>query len=76
MNKTNIFDDWDFNSNSESETPPEKKIVTSICNCARCGQNHENLIFYKFTRPSGEYTHYAYCPTNGEPILMKIILTS
>ncbi len=46
---------------------------TLVRNCARCGQDHE-VFFNKFTIcPRGEHTHFAICPTNGEPILMHIV---
>lgn len=51
-------------------------IVTSIVGCARCwGEGHKNLTFRKLEHPvddpTGEYTHWAPCPTNGEPILLR-----
>lgn len=48
----------------------------SVRGCARCGQNHDNLEFHPLTRAmsdsEGQWTHWAACPTNGEPILMKV----
>jgi hypothetical protein len=47
--------------------------------CARCGEDHEGLEFKLFTHVvddmDGPWTHWALCPTNGEPILMKIVST-
>ena len=45
--------------------------MTTIRNCARCGQDHE-LEFRRFQRPMQRtgYTHWATCPTTGEPIIM------
>jgi hypothetical protein len=57
-------------------------IFVPVFNCARCGSNHPNKVaFWKLTRPVCEWvdqntpgktvaTHFAYCPTTGEPILM------
>ncbi len=47
----------------------------NIKNCARCKDNHNQLFFKKFTINEDNlgYSHFAFCPTNGEPILMKII---
>lgn len=53
------------------------KFYMDIENCVRCGENHKNVKFLKFTRPHHEdetnttTTHYAYCPSNGEPIQLK-----
>lgn len=43
--------------------------------CARCdGEGHPQITFQPLTHPLelGEFklTHWAPCPTNGEPILM------
>ena len=46
--------------------------VQRIVGCARCGQTHRDLSFHKLARPCGDLTHWAPCPTNGEPILMQI----
>ncbi len=47
----------------------------SIKRCARCHKNHNSLNFtmltFSFEDDLG-YTHWAKCPTNGEPILMKV----
>jgi hypothetical protein len=45
-------------------------FVKELRGCARCGQVHFNLRFDELTFPCGEYTHWAQCPSNGEPILM------
>lgn len=58
---------------------PMKTItIQKIGNCARCDGTHENLVATRLTRPVLEdepsefvlYTHWAPCPTNGEPILV------
>lgn len=48
-----------------------------IRDCARCGQDHEQLEFKSLTRPveyHGEsiYQLWALCPVSGEPILMRV----
>jgi hypothetical protein len=54
-------------------------ITMSIRGCARChGDGHADLTFEPFTHPfeapdGWTATHWAPCPTNGEPILMAII---
>ena len=38
--------------------------------CARCGRNHKNLVFKRLTRSQGEWTHWAMCPRNKQPIML------
>jgi len=59
-----------INAKFQSQDGP----LTKIKNCARCGQSHE-VRFKKLTRPMQEAgnTHWAPCPTNGEPIMMRIV---
>ncbi len=51
--------------------------MTLVRGCARCGGVHE-VDFKRLTNPIEAvdhdevvYTHWAPCPTNGEPILMR-----
>jgi hypothetical protein len=46
---------------------------TTITGCARCGQEHKNILVKRLTHPIGEYKWFAICPDNNEPILVKII---
>lgn len=62
-----------------ANTDQDSKIeVSGIESCARCGGNHEQSVwFFKFTYPIQDsdgtmWTHWAVCPTNGEPILAKM----
>lgn len=59
---------------------PERLDYTmkvSIQYCARCGQDHDGLEFQLLTHPmndsDGIRNYWAPCPTNGEPILMRIL---
>ena len=51
-----------------------------LTNCARCGGDHLDLSYRTFARPVpegdglGDWTHWALCPTNGEPILIRMIV--
>lgn len=53
--------------------------VKKVSNCARCGEDHENMTFAQLERPMTPddvsppitWTHWAPCPTNGQPILMR-----
>lgn len=53
---------------------PDDEVTFDLVGCARCdGDGHPNLTFKKFKLPAGEndeWTHWATCPTTGEPILM------
>lgn len=50
--------------------------IRDITGCARChGDGHEQITFTPLTHPYVEdsglvMTHWAPCPTNGEPILL------
>ena len=46
---------------------------TSFDACARCGERHQDLRFNPLTYPADEWTHWAPCPTNGEPIMLCIL---
>ena len=48
-------------------------IVTNVRGCARCGDNHELVGFRPLTNPCVGLTHWAPCPTNGEPIMLAIV---
>lgn len=53
----------------------------TIIGCARCGGRHENIVLRPLARPFAppeagglEWTHWAPCPTNGDPILNMVIV--
>lgn len=65
---------------------PKKIPGVNIIHCARCGENHDGLDFLPFTEPVEydpvskvilhceiQFTHWALCPTTGEPILMQVL---
>jgi len=47
----------------------ENSASINLPNCGRCGQPHDALKVYPLTIPSSHFTHYAFCPTNGEPVM-------
>lgn len=52
-----------------------KRVTVDVKRCARCGKDHKQLSFTSLTsliRRGSRYTHWAPCPTNGEPILMIV----
>lgn len=44
---------------------------TAVVGCARCGKDHVGVLFMKLDRPMKGSTHWAPCPTNGQPILLR-----
>ncbi len=47
--------------------------IEKLANCARCGFDHDKPITFKMLkRPMGDFTHWAPCPNNGDPIILKI----
>jgi hypothetical protein len=60
----------------EAETLADS-FVQSITGCARCdGDGHADVTWLPLTHPiedsDGVWTHWAPCPTNGQPILMQV----
>lgn len=49
-------------------------FLKKIIHCARCGGDHENVDTKPFAQPFrlgvDTWTHWAPCPTNGDPILV------
>lgn len=50
-------------------------VTTTVEGCARCGEDHEGLLFLAFDAPVDEFTHWALCPKVGQPILLHITTT-
>lgn len=46
------------------------KLSMTVRGCARCNEDHEQLVFLKLGQPCQEWTHWAVCPTTNEPILL------
>ena len=45
-----------------------------IKSCARCGKDHEQVLFVKFLRnPVPGFTRWGTCPLTGEPIMMRVV---
>jgi hypothetical protein len=63
----------------EQEPPDEPLTIRSITACARCGGGHEDVIARHRARPFAPaeagglvWTHWAPCPTSGDPILIMV----
>lgn len=53
---------------------PAVSISLAIFNCERCHGHHEKPVEFKpLSRASGGWTHYALCPTTGEPIFGRTL---
>jgi hypothetical protein len=46
--------------------------IASVIGCSRCGQDHHEVRFWPLDNPSQGCTHWSSCPTNGQPILMRL----
>jgi hypothetical protein len=48
-----------------------------IENCARCGEDHDDIQFEKFVRPidlgAVKFEAWAPCPTTGQPIIQTFL---
>jgi hypothetical protein len=58
-------------------TGADGSYSVAVSSCARCHGDHESVQFVRLTYPTEQsgMTHWAKCPTNGEPILGKQIET-
>lgn len=50
--------------------------ISGVGRCARCGKDHRGLWFEQMDNPVVDsdgtpWTHWAPCPTNGQPILWR-----
>lgn len=43
-------------------------LWVNLPNCPRCSRPHKDLAISPFTQPPEGWTHWAVCPTNGQPI--------
>ena len=51
----------------------KEKVTTDVYACARCGEDHTQLVFTHFMREASQWTHWASCPITKEPVLLKIV---
>jgi len=50
------------------------EITTDVKNCARCGSDHEDMVFIRMQNPiDPEYPFWALCPKGYGPILLQPI---
>lgn len=63
----------------EQAQPDEPLTIARVTGCARCGGSHEDVIARRMVRPFAPaeaggltWTHWAPCPTNGDPILIMV----
>jgi hypothetical protein len=48
------------------------ELAAPVVGCARCGGNHPELTFKKLENSLVKLTHWSMCPTNNEPILLRV----
>lgn len=48
------------------------QLVVTVKHCARCGEDHENLIFSLLANPQDEWKYWALCPDSHQPVLLKV----
>lgn len=54
----------------------QENWVVAVRHCARCGQDHERVVFEKFHQPVVDddgtaWEWHGVCPVTSEPILMR-----
>jgi len=55
----------------------DRYMAIDVRRCVRCGLDHPGLGFHKLLQPSihqdgTAWTHWAWCPTTGEPIMLLV----
>ena len=50
--------------------------TVDIKSCARCGDNHDRMIFYEFGKPIVDtdgtiWDWWGLCPKTGDPVLLR-----
>jgi hypothetical protein len=58
---------------------PPSPVIFGLKPCPRCGQDHlaeESVSFQVFAKPPQGFSHWAKCPTNGEPIMLCLFANS
>lgn len=46
-------------------------MIIDVKTCARCNEDHPELEFTPLTHSQNDWTHWAACPANGEPIMLS-----
>lgn len=52
-------------------------LMVDIHDCARCGGDHDQLVFIGFTAPITDsdgtiWNYWSLCPLLGEPVLLRV----
>lgn len=57
----------------DAVTTTKTREFIDIVACARCAKNHEAVEIHRFSvNPIDDYAYWATCPTNNEPILVRV----
>lgn len=46
-------------------------LVVDVSGCARCGLSHRKLRAVPFRYTNAGWSHWAWCPTTSEPVMVK-----
>jgi len=50
----------------------QEPFKLKIENCARCGEEHDHVVFRYFYRPPEKFVAWGMCPITIEPILLEV----
>lgn len=56
-------------------TEERKQIVVDVKGCARCWEDHSQLVFKALQNPPEEYQYFGTCPKTFQPILLTVVTT-
>lgn len=63
-----------INADPDAVMPHQRdRFLVDVKQCQRCGQDHDQLSFMALFNPADDFTHFSNCPTNGQPIALKIV---
>lgn len=48
------------------------QMPVDISNCARCGEDHEQMIFSLLANASDEWKYFGMCPVTDQPVMLRI----
>lgn len=55
------------------ELKPDDYMYVDVRDCARCGGDHDHVIFKPLRNAADEWDWWGTCPALGQPIFVKVI---
>ena len=49
-----------------------RTVLITLALCPRCGGSHKDVEYQRFELGDQNFTHWAYCETSGEPLLLDM----